>query len=342
LALKPEDLKSALDSVEQYGSINRAAAETGVARSTLQDRIKAAKRLGFDSRVTPDFEVQELPSEHEPVEDLIARRIAAFQRKDAAKKARDLIHVKVNVDGAYGILHFGDPHLDDDGCDWKAVEHCIKLLDDTEALFGANCGDSSNNWVGRLARLYGSQSVSASEAWRMVEWFMRRVPWLYIIGGNHDAWSGAQDPIRWMASNAGSLYEWHGVRLALTSPNGREMRVNARHDFQGTSQWNGAHAALKAAKMGWARDHLYTCAHRHSAAASTIFFNDGEHVAHALRIGTFKRYDDYAESKGFPRENMPAVVTVVNPSARTEAGLVTPFWDVDEGANYLRFLRSRR
>jgi hypothetical protein len=342
LTLRPDNHAETLAAVKQYGSLRAASKALNIPRTTLQSRLKSAKASGFESGIMPDFTLPELPSEFEPVEDLIAKRRRAFALKEAAKKARDLIGIKVNIPGPYGILHFGDPHLDDSGCDWAAVEHCLKLLDDTEGLFGANCGDSSNNWVGRLARLYGNQSVSAAEAWRLVEWFMKRVPWLYIIGGNHDAWSGAQDPIRWMAANAGSLYEWHGVRIALTSPNGREVRVNARHDFAGTSQWNGAHAALKAAKLGWARDHLYTCAHRHSAAASTIFFNDGEHVAHALRIGTFKKYDDFAEQKGFPRENMPAVVTVINPNAVTEAGLITPFWDVDEGASYLRFLRARK
>ena len=338
-------LRATVAAVQRHnGNKAYAARELGIPRQTLVSRYAKALELGLvpeDPQGVEDFTLPELPSEFEPVEDLIARRTAAYALKAKAKAARELIPVKVNIDGPYGILHFGDPHLDDDGTDWPLINHCLGLLHSTPGLFAANVGDTTNNWIGRLARLYGNQGTSAAEAWRMVEWFMGQVRWLYIVGGNHDCWSGGTDPLVWMASQGGMLYQNHGLRLALQSPSGTEVRVNARHDFMGTSQWNGAHGPLKAAKMGYARDHLYTCGHRHSAAEATIFFNDGEHVARALRIGSFKRIDDFADSKGFPRENMPAVLTVHNPASRSPAGLVSVFWDLDEGADYLRFLRRK-
>ncbi len=282
------------------------------------------------------------PSPDEPIEDLIARRTAAFARRHEAREAAEIRDVSVRIDGAYGILHMGDPHVDDDGCDWPTLQRHLALIDATEGLFAANVGDLSNNWIGRLARLYGSQGTTAADAWRMVEWLVKRVRWLYLIGGNHDAWSGAADPIKWFAGQAGVAYQWHGMRLALRSPCGGVVRVNARHDFAGASTWNGAHAPAKAARMGWARDHIYTCGHRHMAAHNTLFFNNGEHVAHAVRVGAYKIHDDFADSKGFPKENMPSACTIINPAARDAAGLVTVFWDVEEAASYLRYLRRPR
>ncbi len=286
------------------------------------------------------FEVPELPSPDEPIDELIERRSKAFSRLKEAREAREVIPVQVNVRGPYGILHMGDPHVDDDGCDWPTLRHHLDLINGTPALFGASIGDQSNNWVGRLARLYANQGTGARDAWRMVEWFIRSVRWLYMLGGNHDVWSGHGDPIQWMAAQSGALYQWHGVRLALISPGGSETRINARHDFAGTSQWNGAHAPAKAARLGWERDHLYTCGHRHMAAENTLIFNNGNHVARAVRVGTYKVFDDYADAKGFPHENMPAALTVINPHPRTEAGRVSVFWDVDEGADFLRYLRK--
>lgn len=334
------DCLEALDLIQRHGGSNRASAESGIPARTLRNRAARAKLMEIDER--PDFVAPSLPDEGAPIDELIAARVKAFTRKHEAKEARQLISVQVNIDGAYGLIHFGDPHIDDDGCDWPTLQHHLDLVDRTEGLFAINSGDSQNNWVGRLARLYANQSTTASDAVRLVEWLIGRVKWLAIIGGNHDAWSGAGDPVRWFARNAGSLYEWHGLRLALQSPNGCEIRLNARHDFAGTSQWNGAHAPAKAARMGWNRDHLYTCGHRHAAAYNMLVFDNGAHVAHAIRVGTYKVYDDFAESKGFPRENLPACLTVHNPNAKTAAGLVTVFWDVDEGADYLRFLRRPR
>src|SRR5690606_3069297 len=163
--------------------------------------------------------------------------------------------------------------------------------------FGANVGDLSNNWVGRLARLYANQSTTAAQAWQLVQWFVRRVRWLYLAGGNHDVWSGAADPVKWFARQAGVTYQWHGVRLSLTSPGGAEVRVNARHDFAGTSMWNGAHAPAKAARFGFVRDHIYTCGHRHMAAHNTLVFENGAHIAHAVRVGTYKVFDDFSDAK---------------------------------------------
>jgi hypothetical protein len=37
-------------------------------------------------------------------------------------------------------------------------------------------GDTTNNWTGRLARLYADQSTSAAQAWRIAEWLVNLEP----------------------------------------------------------------------------------------------------------------------------------------------------------------------
>jgi hypothetical protein len=354
-ALTDADLQEAVDAVAMWGTQKEAARALGFTRGKLGTRLTEADLRGIGAsgaaapapardppRVRlPDFETERLPSTDEPIEDLLNRKRIGFERRKAADEASSLTRVRVNIAGPYGILHMGDPHLDDDGCDIATLERHLELIDRTPGLFAANVGDLSNNWVGRLARLYSGQSATAADAWRLVEWFVRRVRWLYLVGGNHDVWSGAADPVRWFARNADAHYKWHGVRLELTPPSGASVRVNARHDYPGTSQWNGAHAASKAARIGFARDHIYTCGHRHMAAQNMVVFDNGEHIAHAVRVGTYKVFDDYAEARGFPRENLPAAVTIVDPNAKHATGLVRVFWDVEGAADYLRFLRAR-
>ena len=289
-----------------------------------------------------EFTVVELPSGETPITELIAAKMAKFHRETVAREARSLIPVQVNIEGAYGIMHTGDPHVDDDGCDWATLQRHIDICNRTEGLFAANVGDLSNNWVGRLARLHANQSTTASDAVRLVEWLINAVPWLYLVGGNHDAWSGANDPIKWMSRQAGVSYEMHGMRLSLVQPNGKSVRVNARHDFKGHSMWNGTHALTKAAKFAWDKDDIYVCGHRHSAGYANLIMQNGAHVAHAISLGAYKVFDDYADAHGFSPENMPAAVTIINSDARTPAGRVSFFWDVEEGAEYLRYLRRPR
>jgi hypothetical protein len=354
--LTTDQIRDIYDLVCHHGTLQQAAAAAGLKYTTFQSRWKTAvawaEREGLavptlTGRLvepTPKpFEVGALPNELPTAEELIARRQTQFTRKAAAKEARRLIPVKVKIDGPFGIAHGGDPHLDDDGTDIALVQRHVAIINRTEGLFGANVGDFSNNWVGRLARLYGEQSVSAAEAWVLVEWYVKAVNWLYLIGGNHDAWSGAGDPLKWITRQAAALYEMHGARLELSTPSGRKIRVNARHDFKGHSQWNAGHGPMKAAKMGW-RDHILTCGHTHVSAFGYEKDPSSGLISHCIRVASYKTYDRYADEKGLPDQTIfVCPVTIIQPQyADNDARLVTFFPDPEQGADFLTFLRKRK
>lgn len=328
-----------LEAVAVTGSITKAAVILGIPRGTANARYKIAQ-------VAPPekpFEAPSLPDELPTADELLTRRKKQYGRKNAAKEARALIRVKVKIDGPFGVMHMGDPHVDDDGTDIALLERHVELCNQTEGLFAGNVGDYSNNWVGRLARLYGEQSLSAQEAWVLVEWLIKSTNWLYLIGGNHDLWSGASDPIKWMARQANSLYEHNGARLGLVCPNGREIRVNARHDFKGHSQWNTAHGPSKAAQMGW-RDHILTCGHTHVSGYQVIKDPSNGLISHALRVASYKTHDRYADEKGLPNQNIfVAPVTIIDPRFEDDdPRLVTVLFDPEEAAEYLTWKRNRK
>jgi hypothetical protein len=344
--LTREQALEALQAMHQYGNLTEAARALEIPRTTLDSRVRAAKLLDIATHeieaTVKAFEMAALPSELPSASELLERRAKQFARKQIAKESRQLIPVKVNIDGPIGIAHMGDPHVDDDGTDIDMLQRHVAIINKTEGLFAGNVGDYSNNWVGRLARLYGQQSTSAAEAWVLVEWLVRAVPWLYLVGGNHDLWSGAGDPIQWMAAQARVQYEAHGMRLGLTFPNGRIIRVNARHDFSGHSQWNTAHGPAKAAQMGW-RDHVLTCGDKHTSGYQVVRDPASGLLSHALRVGTYKVYDRYAEEKGLPNQNfMQTPVTIINPDEPDDSTrCVHVIFDPEEGAEYLTWLRKR-
>src|SRR5262249_4466190 len=143
-----------------------------------------------------------------------------------------------------------------------ALMRHVELVNKTEGMFGANVGDLQNNWVGRLSHLWGGQETSKTTAWRMTEWLVNSVQWLYLVKGNHDNWTGVGDPLDWMMRAQPGVLDADGVRLNLQFPNGKQVRINARHDFRGHSMWNPAHGPAKAVHMGW-RDHILSCGHLH-------------------------------------------------------------------------------
>lgn len=291
-----------------------------------------------------DFEVE--PGHHEeeePFDDLLARRLKAFERKKAARQNNHLINIKINLEGPIGICVLGDPHVDDDGCDLGAILEHADILNNTPGMFAANIGDTTNNWVGRLGRLYGQQGTTESEAWRMAEWFMGLFNWLYLIGGNHDVWSGTGDPLKYIMRLHGSkaVQKDHGCRLNLIHPNGAETRVNSRHDFHGHSQWNNAHGPMKAVRQGW-RDHIAVCGHKHSTGIGVLKDPASGLISHAARVATFKRVDRYADELGLMDEMVsPSMTFIIDPSEPDDSpGRVVPFHCPKKAAAFLTYLRQ--
>lgn len=332
----------------------------GVDKMTVQRRLTEAERRGYIVRdghgrpsVSPDldfrlevgrekpFEVDALPSELPDIDELKALRRAEWKRVDTAKTARKLIPVRVKIDGPIGILHMGDPHVDDSGTNFPLIERDVEIINRTEGLFGANVGDLQNNWIGRLARLYAEQSTSAKASWALAEWLVTSVQWLYIIAGNHDLWAGAGDPVQWMMRIQPGVYEAHGARLNLIFPNRREVRINARHDFAGHSMWNAAHGPGKAAQIGW-RDHILTCGHKHISGYQPVKDPSTGLISHAIRVASYKWHDRYADEKGLPDQNMfEAPITIIDPEATSERQLVHVVFDAEEGADFLNWKRAR-
>jgi hypothetical protein len=294
-----------------------------------------------DNGTQSEYSVEHPPTEPIDSDELVARRKVQFARKRQCEIERALIRVKVNIDGPIGILHFGDPHVDDDGTDIDALERHTDLVRNTPGLFAGNVGDTTNNWVGRLARLYGQQSTSAAEGWALAEWFVGRCRWLYMVAGNHDMWSGAGDPMMWIARQNGALYKETNVRLALDFPNGREVRVNVRHDFTGHSMWNPAHGSMRAAQQG-VKDHILVNGHKHVTGYGIIKDGHSGLVSHCIQVGSYKIYDRYAQEKGFRDQSIsPCAVTVIDPASPDEVGIVHTFWDAELAADFLTWKRSK-
>lgn len=324
--------------VEKHGGVSAAARVTGIPRNTLQARLTNAR----NAPPPKPFSIEPL-AEVIDLDALLARRKKQFAKKHAAADARKLIPVKILIDGPIGIAHFGDPHVDDDGTNIDLLERHVEIVNKTQAMFAANVGDYRNNWIGRLARLYGEQSTSAPEALALAEWLIKKTDWLYLVGGNHDAWSGADDPIAWIAQQTSALHEPHAARLELQFPNGRKIRVNARHDFKGHSMWNTAHGPAKAAQLGW-RDHILTCGHLHTSGYQVLKDPSSGLITHAIRAASYKLHDRYAVEKGLPDQNIfVCPVTIIDPSkADDDPRLITTIFDPEEGAGYLTFKRKRK
>lgn len=334
------------DDVEIVEELRDPLADTQESEPVVVDEGPESPRSGESGEPVYDAATVERPPPGGlPLEDLIEHRIKRFAAKSAHEAARALIPITLPDALPVGILHFGDPHLDDDGVDLGLVRAHVQLVQRTPGLYAANCGDTTNNWIGRLAALYGSQATTEAEAWQLAEWFIRGVGrrWLYILGGNHDLWSGAGDPLQWITRSAGALYQATEARIDLRFPGRAQgVRINARHDFPGRSIYNDAHGPMRWLIFNQ-RDHLAVGGHIHTSAHATLKASDSGITMHALRVASYKRHDEYARTGGFPDKHLsPCALTVIDPRKPDQhPDLLKVFWDPREGADYLTFLRGR-
>jgi hypothetical protein len=340
--LSRELMQEALLAVQEHGTMSAAARSIGIPVGTFTNRFTRAKgEFGYE-KVQKPFHVDPLPDEDLSTLDLLTHRKRQFAKRTEAREAKRIIPIKIGIDGPIGIAHFGDPHIDDDGTNIVALERHVQIVNQTEGLFAGNAGDTTNNWPGRLARLYGEQSTSAKQAWQLAEWLFTSMHWLYAVGGNHDCFSGAGDPLKWIARQANVMYQAHGLRMELQFPNGKRVRVNARHDFRGSSIYNTAHGVMKAAKFGW-RDHILTCGHTHVSGYGLEKCPSTRLVSHCLRIASYKTYDKYADAEGFMDQNVfVCPVTIIDPQYEDhDPRLITTIFDPEEAAGYLTWKRQR-
>jgi Calcineurin-like phosphoesterase len=328
-----------LETVDRLG-IRGASRELGLPYSSLHRFLSGLK--------TPIEETTEIIHPKFPSDDISVREIIdmmkkRFEKRKEAKQAKKWFPIKINSNLPIGIALIGDPHIDDDGCNWPLLDADIEIMRDTPGIYAVNMGDTTNgSWPGRLMRLFGNQETSMKTARRLAKWFLRDsgINWLVWLLGNHDEWQDGSDVLREMNISTLPMEEWQ-AQFKLVFPNEKECRIWAAHDFKGSSEWNSLHSMQKAAhKKDWA--HIYCGGHTHNWALHQEESASREFTYWLARARGYKFLDHYAELLGHQSQRDGAtILCVINPMAENEASFVQCFADLKLGADYLTYLRSK-
>jgi hypothetical protein len=295
---------------------------------------------------TSAIELPSFPDEDIPTEQLIELQCRRFTTRKASHDAHTWFPVKIAENRPIGILWFGDPHVDDNGCNWPLLRRHTTLCKKNDGLYGANIGDTTNNWGGRLIRLYANQDSSVKTARRLAEWFMLEsgVTWLIWLLGNHDQMGdGGPEVLAQMAKRGTQkivCHDWE-ARFRLVFPDGVECKVFAAHDHPGNSMWNPLHGQVRAAKFGAGID-LIVAGHKHNWGVSQWEMPEQDLAPLMIRVRGYKHMDDHARRLGIQeQETGQSILTIFNPCAENKIARVLGFVDVEAGVDYLAFLRRR-
>jgi hypothetical protein len=276
------------------------------------------------------------------IEELISRRKAQYERKLENHTREKIVPIRVHMDGPIGIGFVGDPHVDDDGTDIAQVFDHARIFDGRNpGMFAGNIGDITNNWAGRLARLWGDQSTSAAEARALATEYLQMVRWLFFISGNHDCWQGGSDILSYILQQNAPVKKDARVRMAIRLPNGRNVKIFAAHHFPGRSAWSEVYGGAKRAQLDGAND-IYVSGHIHTSGYTHGWNDPQSRMWHALQIASYKKLDDYVEELNLERKDLyNCPVALIDPYATSDINFIRFEFDPHEAAERLKWMRTR-
>jgi hypothetical protein len=238
------------------------------------------------------------------------------------------------------LVMFGDLHLGGRGVDYERLEAHVDIVNDTPGMYPWTVGDLLDDFIiGKLMALRMDAPFVVTEEWALVRYVLDRLaPKLQLsVGGNHDGWPRLLTGIDYFREvlakvSPNVLYHKHEIALDIRVP-GWDVPTVVRHKWDGFSMWNPTHPVERAGQM--ARDFLLgVSAHTHRAGLARPFNARGK-TGMAVLCGSYKRYDDYAEEKGYgPHNDLMAVPVLID----GESQAFGTFTSLEAAARWMRHI----
>ena len=332
-----------------FQTITHAAREIGIPRSTLSNRIGLAKTklaTGELMEVTEsDVQLPQFPSPDLPTDQIIDSLSARFERRMAHEEAKRYFDITFPDNRPRLLACWGDPHLGVH-TNWKLLKHHVQLASEN-AKHGVHCiaiGDQANNWGGRLTALYADEDISRETERRLAKWFLEACPWILWLHGNHEHMNQEFSTyLEAINAQAVPMIDWRAqVRFVFPSTT---VKADFSHNFKGSSLYSRVHGLKRSVLWQAMPDgqpcDLVVAGHHHVWAIAQDELDDGRCVILA-RCRGYKFHDTYAHRHNFASQKYGATLAFVIDPLADGPMKITPFPDLEQGIEYLKFKRSQK
>lgn len=338
-----------LDAYTRLGAASAAAREVGIPERTARKWLTSAR--DNHGVVTPDDpneqwdEVNDLP-EYSSVRDRIKSHNETY-----INHFNDRRSVTLQAKHSPILLFFiGDLHLDSPGFDIHRFDHDMEIISRAKHEFGGNCktifmGDLLDNWPlgGRLGKKHHDGHITRKEGLALAKGFLEneRPDLDVLLLGNHDHWPGKEYEVLIRQWCNAPVIDWAGY-INLVTDQGWTYYTFAAHDMSGHSMYNQIHGLARRAREDGTAD-LHVAAHRHHTGSAQEYNGHRNQTYNHLRVGSYKRADEYAHHKGFPDSSDEGAtgLAVIYPDSKTQDGRCCTFYDLELGVDYGRMLKCR-
>jgi len=321
------------------------AAHLHCSRNTVRRHLQAhgieyeQRPLRAVDRQTPEPnfpDIKEFPGDAKQTWDEMIRWQKENRRWDISQQVAT---VEIPTELPVGIAIRGDWHLGNEQTDHERFLAHMDLIERTPGLYTIEAGDLIDGYI-KPSMAEGQHEALARVrlqrhlVWDACERLKGRV--LATASGQHDHWGVHQadfDPIEWVSADYRIPYLGHGGLLRLHAGK-QEYTMHMRHKFRYESGTNRTHSI----KQFWRfnGDSEIGChADKHTPAIEHVLWK-GEHRV-AVRPGSYKPTDDFAESYGYPRAEPIMPVIILWPNEHR----LSAEWTLEWGAEALGRWRAK-
>ena len=306
-----------------------------------KSRIETARRQGRISRTShADFTAEQFIGEAPSGEDLWSAVEKATSKAIITQQDSRWSEVTFHNNGQYiGIAFLADQHIGGKFTDHERMREDAEIIRDTDNLYVIHAGDFIDNFLGNdKPTPTNKQVIRPCDQWRLAEHYISLFDdkIVGIVAGNHDLWTDKLadfDPLQDIAHEIGSLYHTNELNIRVLI-SGQPYHICVRHKRRGNSQVHPGQVVKKMWADGESDFDIGVVGHTHTPVVENFLRHGIERWA--IRPGSYKIIDGYAEELGFPRDRLSCPMVILSPYTRQ----IHAFPDLRLGINTLEMLNN--
>ena len=212
------------------------------------------------------------------------------------------------------------------------------MVKTTDNCYVIHAGDFIDNFVIDKAKPSMKQRIPPSVQWKLcdhyLDMFDNKI--IAVVAGNHDLWTSAltdYDPLAKKVGDMNVMYHPHELNIRLLV-NNIPYNFSIRHKRRGNSQIHPSRVVKKMWEDGECDFDIGVVGHHHTPVIEPFTKHGLERWA--IRPGSYKLIDSFAEMIGFQKERATCPLVILSPNRRD----IQVFSDLRDGIKTLKTLNG--
>jgi len=311
-----------------------------VTTNAWRKRIEIARERGAITHInTNNFVIEHLVQQGADLDDLWDRVENESAKAIIGAETSKWAEVTFNDTDVYiGVAFAADQHIGNKFTDHKSMREDAELIEKTHNCYIIHAGDFIDNFVIDKPKPAMRSPIPPHTQWKLCEHYLSLFgdKMIGVVAGNHDLWTKGMtdfDPLEQKVKSLGVLYNPHELNLRLwvgTIP----YHISIRHKRRGNSQLNPGRVIKKWWEDGDSQFDIGVIGHNHVPVIESFSKHGLERWA--IRPGSYKVIDGFAEMIGFQRERPTCPIAILSPKTRE----IQVFSDLRMGIRMLHTLNG--